>query len=309
MSAPRSPAVSATGLAKQFDGLDAVRDVSFTIPAGSTAALVGPADSGKTTVLSLLLGLSRPDSGTVALGGPESGSGRAIGAMTQERGLCPARTVRDEVRVFAAAAGVSDDRVDGLLALTRLDTVAGLRVRMLAPGLRTRVALAIALLGDPALLILDDPFAGLEPGERAWLLDYLRGHARRGGTTLYTSQSLAAALPAADQLIVLGAGSVVYQGSPRRLRRSHPDRLIVGASSPIALATMLAARGFTDAVMRPDGRLAVAEASRLEIEAAARDARVQLTELIPEPVHPDRVLATLTRTAAPVMPTPYGAPR
>ncbi len=309
MSAPRSLAVSAIGLAKQFDGLDAVRDVSFTVPAGTTAALVGTTGAGKTALVSMLLGLSTPDSGTVALGDAPSASGRAVGAMTQARGLHPGRTVRGELRVFAAAAGVSDARVDAVLALLRLDGVADLRVRALAPGLRTRLALAIALLGDPPLLILDDPFTGLDGAERGWLYDHLRGHARRGGTTVFTSQSLAAALPAADQLIVLAAGSIVYQGSPRRLRRSHPDRLIVGASSPIALATMLAAQGFTDAIMRADGRLAVAEASRAEIEAAARAAKIQLSDLIPEPVHPDRVLATLTRTAVPAPPTPYGAPR
>ncbi|RDI68620.1 ABC transporter ATP-binding protein [Nocardia pseudobrasiliensis] len=309
MSAPRSLAVSATGLSKQFDGLDAVRDVSFTIPAGTTAALVGTTGAGKTALVSMLLGLSTPDTGTVALGDARSASGRAVGAMTQARGLHPGRTVRGELRVFAAATGVSDARVDAVLALTRLDGVADLRVRALAPGLRTRLALAIALLGDPPLLILDDPFTGLDGSERGWLYDHLRGHARRGGTTVFTAQSLAAALPAADQLIVLAAGSIVYQGSPRRLRRSHPDRLIVGASSPIALATMLAAQGFTDAIMRADGRLAVAEASRAEIEAAARAAKVQLSDLIPEPVHPDRVLATLTRTTVPAPPTPYGAPR
>ncbi|GAB2725567.1 ATP-binding cassette domain-containing protein [Nocardia thraciensis] len=312
MSAAQPPAFAAAGLTKRFDAVSAVREVSFTVPAGTTAALVGPGGSGKTTIVRMLLGLLPPTSGGAAFGGRDSQAPRqpgSVGAVLQPRGLHPLRTARGQLRVYAAAVGVSDDRVDALLELMSLEAVAGERIRTLAAGVQTRLALAVALLDDPPLLVLDDPFAALEPAERGWLADYLRGHARRGGTTLLTAQSLAAVLPVADQLIVLGGGSVVYQGSPRRLRRSHPDRLVVGASSAIALATTLAARGFTDTVMRADGRLAVADASRTEIEAAATTARVLLTEMIPEPVHPDRVLAALTRTAPPVQPPmPYGTP-
>ncbi|WP_280261700.1 ABC transporter ATP-binding protein [Nocardia wallacei] len=312
MSAAQPPAFAAAGLTKRFEAVGAVREVSFTVPPGTTAALVGPAGSGKTTIVRMLLGLLPPTSGGAAFDGRGSQAPRpagSVGAVLQPRGLHPARTVRGQLRVYAPAVGVADDRVDALLELMSLEAVAGERIRALPASVHTRLALAIALLGDPPLLVLDDPFAGLEPAERGWLADYLRGHARRGGTTLVTSQSLAAVLPVADQLIVLGGGSVVYQGSPRRLRRSHPDRLVVGASSAIALATTLAARGYTDTVMRADGRLAVAEASQDEIVAAASTARVQLTEMIPEPVHPDRVLAALTRTAPTVQPPmPYGTP-
>ncbi|WP_024799932.1 ATP-binding cassette domain-containing protein [Nocardia sp. BMG51109] len=312
MSAARPPAFAATELTKRFEGVHAVREVSFVVPSGTTAALIGPPGSGKTTIVRMLLGLLPPTAGTAAIGGgPARRTGSPAGAMLQPRGLHPARTVRGQLRVYAAAASASDDQVDELLALTNLEAVAGQRIRALPPGVQTRLALAIALLGDPPLLVLDDPLAGLGPAECDWLSEFLRRRARRGGATLLTSQSLAAAIPVVDQLIVLADGAVVYQGSPRRLRRSHPDRLIVGVSSPIALATTLAARGFTDTVMRSDGRLAVAEATRAEVEAAASTARVQLTELIPEPVHPDRVLAALTRPAQPpttAPPMPYGTP-
>lgn len=314
MSQARPLAFAAAGLSKSFGTIPAVDDVSFVVPAGKIAALVGPIAAGKTTILRMLLGQLQPTSGTASVGGPGSGVRRgrqAVGAVLTPRGLHPARTVRAQLRVFAAAAGVSDARVADLLLLTRLDSVAQERIAGQSPGAHTRLALAVALLTDPPLLLLDDPTAGLDPAECAWLYEYLHSHTRRGGTVLLTSRTLSSILPVADELIVLDRGKITYQGSPARLRRSHPDRLLVKASSPIALATTLAAQGFTDAVMRPDGRLAVAEATLAQLESAASLSRVQLTEITPEHIHPDQVLATLTTTPAPAYPSPamYGMPR
>ncbi|AYF72685.1 ATP-binding cassette domain-containing protein [Nocardia yunnanensis] len=298
----RPLAFAAGALTKTFETVTAVDDVSFVVPAGKVAALVGPHGAGKSTVLRMLLGLLTPSAGTANVGGPGSGAraGRqVVGAMLTPRGLHPARRVHAQLGVFAAAAGVSDERAQELLTLVRLTEVADQRVGALSEGMRTRLALAVALLGDPPLLVLDDPVDGLDVRETAWLNDFLRGHARRGGTVLLTSRTLSTVLPVADELIVLDRGKIAYQGSPARLRRSHPDRLLVKASSPIALATTLAAQGFTDAVMRPDGRLAIAEASLTQLESAAAAARVQLTEITPEHIHPDQVLAALTHTGSP----------
>ncbi|MEV6095770.1 ABC transporter ATP-binding protein [Nocardia sp. NPDC051981] len=298
----RPLAFAAGGLTKTFENVTAVEDVSFVVPAGKVAALVGPHGAGKSTVLRMLLGLLTPTAGTASVGGPGSGvrAGRqVVGAMLNPRGLHPARRVFAQLRVYASAAGVSDARAEELLALVRLTEAADHRIGGLPEGMRTRLALAVALLGDPPLLVLDDPATGLDIGETAWLNDYLRGHARRGGTVLLTSRMLSTVLPIADELLVLDRGRIAYQGSPARLRRSHPDRLLVKASSPIALATTLAAQGFTDAVMRPDGRLAIAEASLSQLESAASTARVQLTEITPEHIHPDQVLAALTHSGPP----------
>ncbi|MFE3193390.1 ABC transporter ATP-binding protein [Nocardia sp. NPDC059240] len=306
----RPLAIAAGGLTKTLESGTIVDDVSFVVPAGTVAALVGPHGAGKSTVLRMLLGLLTPTSGTATVGGPGAGlrAGRpVVGAVLTPRGLHPARKVYAQLGVFAAAAGVSDTRAEELLALVRLTDVADQRIGGLPEGMKTRLALAIALLGDPPLLVLDDPTTGLDLRETAWLNDFLRGHARRGGTVLLTSRTLSTVLPVADELIVLDRGRVAYQGSPARLRRSHPDRLLVKASSPIALATTLAAQGFTDAVMRPDGRLAIAEASVTQLESAASTARVQLTEITPEHIHPDQVLAALTQTGAPAPNYPASA--
>ncbi|MGQ4600406.1 ATP-binding cassette domain-containing protein [Nocardia sp. R6R-6] len=330
MSGVRAVAFEVRGLTKRYDSAIAVTDVSFTVPSGTTAALVGPRGAGKTTILRVLLGLVDPTSGTASVGGPGSarpaaaGSARMVGGVLAPRGLHPARTARDHLLIYAAAASVGNARVGEVLELVGLGEYAATRIGRMSTGQQTRLALATALLGDPPLLVLDDPMDGLDAAERGWLPEFLRGHTRRGGSAVLSSDSLAAVLPGADHLIVLSEGTVVFQGSPARLRRGHPDRLVVAASPPIGLATMLAAQGFTDAVIRPDGRLAVAEATEAQIRAAATAAKVRIDSIVADPIHPDRVLASLTRPAAAPAPhypglaapggrqpspLPYGIPR
>ncbi|AFU05052.1 ATP-binding cassette domain-containing protein [Nocardia brasiliensis] len=330
MSAVRPLAFAVRALTKRYGLVAAVENVSFTVPSGSTAALVGPRGAGKSTIVRILLGLLEPTSGTASIGGPGThrspagaSSAQIAGGVLAPRGIHPGRTARDHLWVYAAAVGVPDARVYEVLDLVGLGTEAGTKGAALSAGQQTRLALATALLADPPLLVLDEPMDGLDAAERGWLQDFLRRHAQRGGSAVVTSESLAAVLPGADEVIVLNAGAVVYEGSPARLRRGHPDRLVVAASTPIALATTLAARGFTDAVIRPDGRLAVAEATETEIRDAAAAAQVRLDSVVPDLIHPDRVLASLTRppspapahypglsgTAAPTPPMPYGIPR
>ncbi|MFI8972651.1 ATP-binding cassette domain-containing protein [Nocardia asteroides] len=323
MSRAHGDAVRLRGVGKQYELVRAVHDIGFTVPTGSVTALVGPAGAGKSTVLRIVLGLQQPTTGTVERGLPGTGPG-SVGAVLNPRGLHPGRTVREHLRCYAPVAGVSRRRVEAVLAETGLAAVAETVVAQLHPGQQTRLALGTALLADPPLLVLDDPFAGAEGLERGWLHEVLRGHVGRGGTVLLSSDKLADVVATADQLVVLSEGAVVWQGTPARLRRGHPDRLVVAASPSIALATALAARGFTDAVMRPDGRLAVAEADEATIRAVAEAAQVRIGSIVADPIHPDRVLASLTKprghrpavpappagaaTFAPA-PTSYGMPR
>ncbi|WP_336085835.1 ATP-binding cassette domain-containing protein [Nocardia sp. SSK8] len=323
MSAGRGDAVRVRGVGKQFVQAVAVDGIDFAVPAGSVTALVGPAGAGKSTVLRMVLGLQRPTSGAIEIGVPGSGPA-ALGAVLTPRGLHPARTVRDQLACYAPVVGASRRRVTAVLEHTGLAAVAQSTVERLHPVQQTRLALAIALLADPPLLVLDDLFAGADGLERGWLSGLLRGHAERGGAVLVSADTLADVVAVADQLVVLSEGAVVWQGTPAKLRRGHPDRLVVAAQPSIALATALAAQGFTDAVMRPDGRLAVAEASEATIRSVAAAAQVRIGSIVSDPIHPDRVLASLTKPrrhahhapTPPVTPggfapapTSYGMPR
>ncbi|MEV0245286.1 ATP-binding cassette domain-containing protein [Nocardia sp. NPDC050712] len=313
-----APAFAVRGLTKRFHPElagepAAIEQVSFTVATGTTAALVGPAGAGKSTILRILLGLLAPTSGTASVGRPGMsaglGGGPPVGGVLVPRGLHPARSARDHLWVYAAAAGVPDERAAEVLETVGLAAFADTRAGALTPGQQTRLALATALLADPPLLILDDPIEGLDPAERGWLQDFLKRHTRRGGTVLLAGRSLAAVVPMADSVLVLNQGAIVYQGTPAKLRRSHPDRLVVSASTPVALATALAARGYTDAVMRPDGKLAIAEASEAQIRDAAQTAKVRIDAVTADLIHPDRVLAALTRPVRPVSSTMYVPPQ
>ncbi|MGN2636144.1 ABC transporter ATP-binding protein [Nocardia takedensis] len=327
MSSAR-PAFAARGLSKSHPSGPVVENVSFTVAAGTCTALVGPAGAGKSTVLRMLLGLVRPTSGTAAVGvrgaAARIGGGGPVGAVLTPRGLHPLRSAREHLAIHAAAARVPDARIADLLDAVGMTEHADAPADELSAGQQTRVAVATATLADPPLLVLDEPSDGLDPGERGWLHEFLRRHLRRGGTILLAERSLAAAVPLADDLVVLSEGAVVYEGTPAKLRRGYPDRIVVAASVPVALATALAARGYTDTVIRPDGRLAIAEASEAQILDIARAAHVRLDSVTPDPIHPDRVLASLTTpraSAAPHFappapmppaarqPMPYGIPR
>ncbi|WP_028477255.1 ABC transporter ATP-binding protein [Nocardia sp. CNY236] len=326
MTARGPIACAVRGLTKRYEPTAAVTDVSFTVAFGTVAALVGPPGAGKTTIVRALLGLTLPTSGTASVHGLASSipaptrasstgappghdtpqSARLVGSVLATRGLHPARTARDHLWIYAAAAGVADTRVAEVLELVELTEQATTRARALSIWQQTRLALATALLSDPPVLVLDEPMAGLEHRERGWLLDYLRRHARRGGSAVLTSDSLSAVLPGTDDLIVLNQGAVAYHGSPARLRRRYPDRVVVGTPAPVALATVLAAHGFADAVIRADGRLAVAEATVAQIRTAAATAGARLDDISMDPISPDRVLAALTRPTAPTAPRRHG---
>jgi len=208
--------VEVRGLTKTFGRVTAVRGMSFTAPAGKVTGFLGPNGSGKTTTLRVVLGLVRPDAGTALIGGVRYGRlarpRRAVGALLEASGFHPGRRARDHLLVLADAAGIPGTRADEVLGQVGLADAAGRRVREFSLGMRQRLGLAGALLGDPQVLLLDEPANGLDPAGIAWLRGLLRGLADEGRTVIVASHVLSEIAQTADHVVIVSAGQVRFTG-------------------------------------------------------------------------------------------------
>jgi len=202
-------------LTKRFGAITAVDDVSFTARPGHVTALVGPNGAGKTTTLRMLLGLAHPTSGLATVSGVRYADLptplTAVGAVLEESGFHPSRTARTHLTALALAAGLPADRVGHVLDLVELTYATDRRVGRYSLGMRQRLGLAAALLGEPTTLVLDEPHNGLDPKGTRWLRQRLRGFAAEGRTVLVASHLLTEMSEVADDVIVLSGGRVVLQ--------------------------------------------------------------------------------------------------
>jgi len=208
--------VEVRDLTKMFGRVTAVRGVSFTAPAGQVTGFLGPNGSGKTTTLRILLGLVRADAGAALIGGVPYGClaqpRRMVGAMLEATGFHPGRRARDHLRVLADTADIPGSRVDDVLDQVGLAPAARRRVREFSLGMRQRLGLAAALLGDPQVLVLDEPANGLDPGGIAWLRGLLRGLADEGRTVIVASHVLSEVAQTVDHVVIVSAGQVRFAG-------------------------------------------------------------------------------------------------
>jgi ABC-2 type transport system ATP-binding protein len=208
-------------LTKQYGSVRAVDDVSLVLRPGRITGFVGANGAGKSTTLRMLLGLTTPTSGSATVDGVPyrqlRSPARQIGALTDPDVFHPARTGRDALRILAATAGVATGRVDAVLDAVGLTDAAGRRVRGYSLGMRQRLGLASALLGDPAALVLDEPANGLDPLGVHWLRGLLRALADEGRTVLVSSHLLAELGHVVDDIAVLDRGRLVAHGPARDL--------------------------------------------------------------------------------------------
>ena len=213
--------VEVRDLAKTFGRVTAVGGMSFTVPAGKVTGFLGPNGAGKTTTLRMVLGLVRPSAGEALIGGVPyhrlTRPRREVGALLEATGFHPGRRGRDHLRVLTAAGGLPDRRVDEVLGQVGLASSAGRRVREFSLGMRQRLGLAAALLGDPPVLLLDEPANGLDPAGIAWLRGLLRGLADEGRTVLVASHVLSEVAQTADHVVIVNEGRLRFAGPLREL--------------------------------------------------------------------------------------------
>jgi ABC-2 type transport system ATP-binding protein len=216
LAGSRTAIVSVMSLTKRFGDLVAVDDLSFSLEPGTITGFLGPNGAGKTTTLRVLLGLAEPTGGKALVFGRRYRDlhepARRIGAVLESNDFHPGRSGRDHLRALAAASKIPPRRIDEVLALVELQDAADRRVRTYSLGMRQRLGLATALLGDPELLVLDEPANGLDPAGVHWLRGFLRRFAEQGRTVLVSSHMLAEAALTVDEVVIIDRGHIVATG-------------------------------------------------------------------------------------------------
>ena len=271
--------ITVSNLTKRYGDFTAVHDISFTARPGSVTGFLGPNGAGKSTAMRMMTGLTPPTSGeTLVLGRPYRelpNPGRHVGVMLDASAQHPGRTGKEVLTLAARTIGVGPTAVaHGLATVGLTDKEAGRRVRNYSLGMRQRLGLAAALIGDPQVLILDEPANGLDPQGIHWMRGLLRGFADRGGTVLLSSHLLSEVQIVADELVIIGNGRIVAEGTVEELLQQQGTR--VRSTDDAALADALTRAG-VDVTSSPAGLLA--QTSSEAVGRIALDARIVLTDL------------------------------
>jgi ABC-2 type transport system ATP-binding protein len=295
-------AVVAESLSKRFGKLLAVDDLSFALEPGTITGFLGPNGAGKTTTLRMLLGLAAPTSGRALLfDQPYSRllePARRIGAVLEATDFHPGRSGRNHLHMLSDAVGLPRTRVEEVLRLVELSDAAGRRVKSYSLGMRQRLGLAAALLGDPELLILDEPANGLDPEGVRWLRDFLRAFAADQRTVLISSHVLAEVAQTVDQVLIINRGRLVVESSLEQLTSRVGGSVRVRTPEPDKLVAALHGAGI--ATTPGNDHTLVAQGTTSErVGDLAFAAQVPIHELIAESSSLEEVFLELTSEPAP----------
>jgi ABC-2 type transport system ATP-binding protein len=275
-------AISVQGLTKRFGDVLAVDHLSFDVGPGTVTGFLGPNGAGKTTTLRMLLGLVAPTSGTATIDGRPyrelADPLRRVGAVLEAGGFHPGRSARDHLRVLAKAAGLPAGRVGEVLEQVGLAAAGRRRVGGFSLGMRQRLGLAAALLGDPEVLVLDEPANGLDPEGVHWLRGLVRGLADQGRTVLVSSHLLAEVAQTVDRVVIIDRGRLVAQSTLAALTAGADRTVRVRTPQPEALRDLLVARGATVTLDGPD-RLVAGGVTAEQVGQAAAAGGVVLHEM------------------------------
>jgi ABC-2 type transport system ATP-binding protein len=277
------PELEVRNLTKRYRKTVAVEDLSFSVQSGRVTGFLGPNGAGKTTTMRALLGLLGPTRGEALVEGRSPAEMTdplgTIGAALEATAFHPGRSGRNHLRSLAAGARIPFSRVEEVLEIVELKEAAGRRVKGYSLGMRQRLALAAALLGDPRILILDEPANGLDPQGMRWLRDLLRSQAGEGRTVFVSSHVLSEVSQTADELILIRDGKLISQTSLAEFTGAGRAASRVRAADQDRLATALRERG--GSIEREDGALLVAGLSGEEIGGVALAEGIALHELAP----------------------------
>jgi ABC-2 type transport system ATP-binding protein len=293
-------------LTKRFGSVVAVDDLSFRVEPGTVTGFLGPNGAGKTTTLRALLGLVAPTSGQTRISGARYRDLphpiQTVGAVLEASDFHPGRTARNHLRILCTAAGLPPGRVEETLSLVAMTDVADRRVRGYSLGMRQRLGLAAALLGDPEVLILDEPGNGLDPGGMAWLRGFLRHLAEQGRTVLVSSHVLAEVAQTVDQVIIIARGRLVTQSSLDALTTRAVQGVRVRTGQPSELLGRLRNRGLA-AQLGPDGEVIAPGADPEAVGRVLAEGGIVITEMTAETQNLEEIFLELTGTGAPASPT------
>jgi ABC-2 type transport system ATP-binding protein len=292
-----------SGLTKVYPKVRAVDDLSFTAQPGRVTGFLGPNGSGKTTTLRMLLNLVTPTSGTATVSGVRYADLERpldmVGAVLEASSAHKGRTGRNHLRVICAAGGYPERRADEVLDMVGLQAASGRMFRGYSLGMRQRLGIAAAMIGDPRVLILDEPANGLDPEGIRWMRDFLRAFAAQGRTVFVSSHLLAEMELLADDVIIIAAGRLIAQGPVNQIVGGYAQHGPVRVRTPQAdrLAEELHRIG---AMVSPeaDGLLVVHGVDAPAVGRAALAAQVELHELVADKPDLERVFLQLTHAKA-----------
>ncbi|MFF7887442.1 ABC transporter ATP-binding protein [Streptomyces sp. NPDC020794] len=294
--------IDVQNLTKEYSSRRAVDDLTFSVLPGRVTGFLGPNGAGKSTTMRLVLGLDRPTSGTATVGGRSYATFdeplSQVGALLDAGAAHGSRTARDHLRALAVSNRIPERRVDAVLEEAGLASVARRRVNTYSLGMRQRLGIAAALLGDPPVVLLDEPSNGLDPEGIVWIREVLRRLAREGRTVFVSSHLMNETASFADHLVVLGRGRLLADTPLREFihARVRP-RVRVRTTDGAALGALLARHGH-EAVEGADGRWTVPHARVEDIGLLASGAGLPILELVAEEGTLEQAYLDLTATEA-----------
>jgi ABC-2 type transport system ATP-binding protein len=296
---PAASEIAVDNLTKQYKKVRAVDGLSFDVRSGRVTGFLGPNGAGKTTTLRMLLNLVTPTAGTATIGGRRyvdlEHPIRHVGAVLEASSAHRGRTGINHLRVICAAAGLPAQRADQALALVGLTPAARRKFKGYSLGMKQRLGIAAAMVGDPRVLILDEPANGLDPEGIRWLRDLLRALAAEGRTILVSSHLLGEMQQLADDVVIIASGRLVRQGPVNEVLGSMTGlaQVRVRTPEPALLTAALEPLNATVSPL-PDGALLITGADTAAVGHAAFSARVELHELVGEKADLEQVFLQLT---------------